>query len=461
MSNSLTESTLDAIREADLKSLSVCFVDFSGAARAKARPAKHAEDFLKYGVRFAKANFGLNSFDILLHSNYTVASGEVMVLPDQSTFTILPYATGVGKFIGDLMEIDGKKAWEICPRSAFKKVLGEAESMGFSYVGAAELEFHVLRREADGLIIPFETAGIQSEEGFERGHALIHDLIDNLGKMHVETVKANVEGGSDVGGHFELDILHSKGVKCADDVVMFRDAAKLIALKYGYTATFLAKVGDEYTGSGMHIHSSLSDKKTQQNLFAPSGEKDERGMGLSQKAYYFIGGLLEHARALCAVLASNVNSYRRLMYSGHWATDAVAYGLNHRGLAVRVPQIEGKKFETTNVEVRIADPALNPYLGFSCLLAAGLDGIKKKIDPGDPTDFDLSGMSSAEIKKKGLKVLPKSLSEALYEFENDKVMEFALGKPLFEEYLHVKRQEWELFSSHVTPWEIERLTRIL
>jgi glutamine synthetase len=446
------------IRDMKIDLVAVSYVDFSGVSRAKARPAKYAGDLLRNGIKFAKANFGLSSFDIIVpDSGFTVASGEAKLFPDLTTFAVLPCVSGIARFMGDLKNLDGTP-WDLCPRSSFKRVLADAEALGYSYAGGAEMEFNVVRLE-NGKPIPYWTGGTVSQHGLDISSDLVQDFIHNLESANVHITKAHVEGGGALGGQFELDILHNKGVKCADDVVAFRDIARAVAKQHGFTASFLAKLGDQFTGSGMHLHSSLVEKESGKNLFADPD--DDRGLGYSQTAYYFIGGLLEHARALCAVLAPNVNSYRRLVPRGRWAADAIGYGPNHRGLAVRLTESEQTSLESANIELRIPDPSGNPYLGFACLLAAGLDGIRKRRDPGDPVTFDLSNLTAREMKRRGMKLLPKSLFEALEEFENDSVIREVLGSTLFDEYLNVKHQEWEMFASHVTDWEIERMLNII
>jgi glutamine synthetase len=272
--------------------------------------------------------------------------------------------------------------------------------------------------------------------------------------MNIRVIKAHAEGGASFGGHYEIDMYHTPGVKCADDVVTFRDAAKFIAQKNGLTATFLAKPGESFTGSGMHMNSSLCDVKSGRNVFGD--HNDDRGLGLSQLCYYFIGGILEHTRALCAVVSSNVNSYKRLIHLGHWATDGVFYAPGHRGAAVRVPRTSDKT-ETPHIEFRVPDPACNPYIAFTCLLAAGLDGVRRKVEPGDPILEEVSRMSSTERKKRGIKPLPKCLYEAVEEFSEDEVFKKTLGKAFFDEYVNIKHGEWEQYSAVVTPWEVQRL----
>jgi glutamine synthetase len=447
------ESVIRAIREKQIRLLSVEYVDFGGISRSKARTVGDLEGFLESGVGFAKANFGITAFDtVAAEPTYTVASGEANLVPDVETFAIPPYANRVARFMGELRNIDGS-SWELCPRHAFRDFLKRVEMMGYKYWGGAEMEFNVVRREGSS-ITPWISAAIQSQHGLELGEELVSEIVENVEAMNVKVIKAHAEGGGTYGGHFEIDMHHQTGVKCADDVVTFRDAAKAISHKRGLEATFLAKLADPFTGSGMHMHSSLTDPRADKNLFVDPN--DDRKLGLSQLCYHFIGGILEHTRGLCAAVAANVNSYKRLIHPGHWAADGVFYASGHRGAAVRIPQVADKN-ETAHVEFRVPDPACNPYIAFTCMLAAGIDGIKRKIEPGDPITDDVGRLSRNERSRRGIKPLPKSLYEAVEEFRKDDVFRDALGKALFDEYANIKLAEWDEYSALVTPWETERM----
>jgi len=447
------ESIAKALAEKQIQLLSVEYVDFGGISRSKGRSARDLDAFLESGIGFAKGNFGITAFDtVAAEAGYTPASGEANLVPVADTFAIPPYAKSVARFMGEFRNFDGS-TWELCPRSTFRQFLQRSQELGFRYFGGAEMEFNVVRREG-GDIIPWTSTAIQSQHGLEVGSELLAEIVANVEAMNVRVIKAHAEGGGSVGGHYEIDMHHHAGVKCADDVVTFRDAAKCIAQQKGLTATFLAKLGDQFTGSGMHMNSSLCDPKSGRNLFGDPNDK--RGLGLSQLCYYFIGGILEHTPALCAAVAANVNSYKRLIHPGHWAADGVFYAPGHRGAAVRVPRTAGKS-ETPHIEFRVPDPACNPYIAFTCLLAAGLDGIQHKLDPGDPITDEVSKWTSAERRKKGIKPLPKSLYEAVEEFSKDEVFRRALGDAFFEEYVNIKLAEWDEYSSVVTPWERERM----
>jgi glutamine synthetase len=447
------ESIAQSIKEKHIQLLSVEYVDFGGISRGKARSARDLDAFLESGVGFAKGNFGINAYDnVAAEAGYTPGSGEASLIPAPETFALPPYAKTVARFMGEFRNADGS-TWELCPRTVFRNFLEKTEGMGYRYFGGAEMEFNVVRREGAN-IVPWTSTAIQSQHGLEVASDLLTEIVENVEAMNVKTIKAHAEGGGTYGGHFEIDIHHHQGVKCADDVVTFRDAAKCIAQQKGLTATFLAKLGDSFTGSGMHLNSSLCDPKSDRNLFGDAN--DRRGLGLSQLAYYFIGGILEHTRSLCAAVASNINSYKRLIHPGHWAADGVFYAPGHRGAAVRVPLMAGK-VETPHIEFRVPDPACNPYIAFTCLLAAGIDGIQRKLDPGNPITEEVSRWSSAQRVEKGIKPLPKSLYEAVEEFSKDEVFKRALGNAFFDEYVNIKQAEWDEYSAMVTPWETERM----
>lgn len=451
------ELVAKTVQDRQIRLLSVEYVDFGGISRGKALTADQLEDFLENGIGFAKGNFMMTVFDTFASdATYKAHSGEAKLVPDLQTFAVPPYANRIARFMGELKNPDGS-SWELCPRHTFRRLLERAEGMGYKYAGGGEMEFNVVRRE-NGSITPWISAGIQSQHGLEIGEELLTEIADSVEAMNVKVTKTHVEGGGIYGGHFEIDLHHQFGLKCADDIVTFRDAAKAIAYRRGLIATFLGKVADPFAGSGMHLHSSLSDPETGKNLFVDPN--DDRKLGLSQLCYYFIGGILEHTRSLCAAVAANVNSYKRLIHPGHWAADGVFYASGHRGAAVRIPQHAGK-FDTAHVEFRIPDPACNPYIAFACILAAGMDGIKRKIEPGDPVQEDVTKLSKTELARKGIKPLPKTLYEAVEEFSRDEVLRDALGKAFFDEYINIKLAEWDEYSARVTPWETERMINLL
>jgi glutamine synthetase len=235
--------------------------------------------------------------------------------------------------------------------------------------------------------------------------------------------------------------------------------AKHYAKEEGLIATTMPKPFADKTGTGAHFNMSLRDLKSGRNLFACEPGEDKRGLGLTETGYHFIGGILKHGRALCAAFAPTVNSYKRLVRQGSmtyfsWAPVFNSYGSNNRTNSVRVPMGGGR------CESRNADGAVNPYLAATLALAAGLEGIRQKLDPGEPNEDNLYMMSDAERRDRRIEFLPQTLQEAVTAFAADPLVEKTLGKELRDEFIRYKTAEWEAYHLTVSPWEIERYSHL-
>jgi glutamine synthetase len=279
---------------------------------------------------------------------------------------------------------------------------------------------------------------------------LIADIVSAVKSMGIRPTKAHIEGGH---AQLEVDVAYEEALRTADEVVYFKDAVRTTVRKHGLLASFMPKIGHDWWGSGMHMHMSLWNKKNESaedtNLFETS--KDPDGLGLSQTCYYFIGGVLKHLGALSAICAPTFNSYKRIL-PGRWNADAMTFGAGARGAAVRIPDERG---EATRIECRFPDASSNPYLAIACILAAGLEGIEKKLGPGAPMTFDVSFLNDTEIRRKGLKLMPRSLSEAVAYFEADRLMRETLGSALSDEFVKAKIFEISQAADKVTQWEVE------
>jgi len=245
----------------------------------------------------------------------------------------------------------------------------------------------------------------------------------------------------------------------ADRYIFFRYMAKSLAAKHGLLATFMPKPFADKTGNGAHFNMSFADKRTGRNLFAQKPETDPRGLGLSAIGYSFVAGILRHGRALCAVLAPTVNSYKRLIRRGamsyySWAPVFNSFGTNNRTNSVRIPMGGGR------CESRNADSSCNPYLAAALVLAAGLEGVREGLDPGEPHHENLYELSPAELAKAGVAELPRTLGEAVEAFEADPFIEKVLGMELKAEFVRYKRAEWQDYHQSVSQWEIDRYARL-
>lgn len=434
-----------AVKRNGLSMLGVGYVDFTGIARMKPTAASQLEHLLDHGVKTSLGNLALSHNDqIVRGAGMNISQGDVSIVPDQETFTVPSYTSGIGRFLGDLREKDGRPS-KLCTRTFLKRMIRRAASKGYEFRSGFEAEFHLVRRE-EGRVVSADDYRTHSQDGFNAHHRLITELVSALASVNVETIKAHVEGGR---GQLEFDIRHQVGIKTADDIVYFRDATKVVGRNHGYIASFMPKIGHDWWGNGLHLHMSLWSRSGR-NLF---DDPTDRRMGISPLAYHFIGGVVAHLPALSAIAAPMPNSYRRLL-PGKWNADAAVYGPGARGAAVRIPDERGA---STRAECRFPDATANPYLALGSILACGLEGIERKTEPGEPLTEDLSFLTDREIRSRGYRLMPRSLSEALRELEADDCLRRAMGETMHLEYLKNKEQEVAQVAGEVTQYELDNM----
>ena len=418
------------------------FVDIHGAAKAKAVPVEHYAMVTGEGAGFAGfAVWGLGM---------TPDGPDFMAVGDPATLSAVPWMPGFTRIACD-GHVRGKP-YPYCSRVAAKRQLQALAERGYTMWTGIEPEFMLLKRAADGtlaLIDPTDQLDkpCYDYKGLARASAIVDELARHLRAVGIDVYQIDHE---DANGQFEINYTYADALKSADHYIFFKMAASEVARAHGALATFMPKPFANRPGNGAHFHISLGTKK-QKNAFYDASDK--RGMKLSQLGYWFMGGLLKHARALAAVCAPSVNSYKRLVVGrslsgATWAPAFIAYGDNNRTACVRVPG--------GRIEFRLPDGAMNPYLATAAIAAAGLDGIDNKLDPGAPLNLNLYDLSLEQIKKRGIGLLPQSLNEALDALEKDEVVKTGLGGELAAEFLRVKRMEWIEYSRHVSDWESER-----
>jgi glutamine synthetase len=310
----------------------------------------------------------------------------------------------------------------------------------------------LLTRKAVGGLAPAdETDTLEKPcydyKGLARSAAFLEKLTESLIDVGIDVYQIDHE---DANGQFEVNFTYADALKTADNFVFFKMAASEIARSMGLIATLMPKPFSNRTGTGAHFHISMGDAKTK-NIFYDA--KDRNGLQLSKTAYHFLAGVLTHARALTAVVAPSINSYKRLVVGralsgATWAPAYIAYGDNNRTACIRIPG--------GRLELRLPDGSCNPYLATAAILAAGMDGIDRKLEPGKPVNDNLYEWSPEKLKKSGIRLLPQNLAEALDAFEGDKVLRGALGEALSAEFLSLKRMEWIEYSRHVSDWETSR-----
>jgi glutamine synthetase len=418
------------------------FVDIHGAAKAKSVPIEHYDMVLGDGAGFA--GFAVWGLGMGPHGP------DYMGVGDPATLMALPWMPGFARVACD-GHVNGKP-YSYCPRVALKRQLAALVNKGLTMYTGIEPEFMLLSRGSDGNLALLDSTDTLEKpcydyKGLSRASVILDELSTSLRAAGLDVYQIDHE---DANGQFEVNYTYSDALRSADSLILFKMAASEIARRHGAIATFMPKPFANRTGTGAHFHISIGDEKTK-NLFLDTA--DRHGLGLSKMAYWFVGGLMAHARALAAICAPTVNSYKRLVVGrslsgATWAPAYIAYGNNNRTACVRIPY--------GRIEFRLPDGAMNPYLATAAILRAGLDGMERKLDPGDPVNINLYELSVEEIRAKGIALLPQSLTEALDALEQDDVVKDALGAELAQEFIRLKRMEWVEYSRHVGDWETRR-----
>ena len=377
-----------------------------------------------------------------------IEESDMKLVPDLDTFRIFPWNDGQGKvarMVCDVKLPDGKD-FDGDPRTCLKRVTAEAKKMGYTMMVGPEVEFFLFQLDADGAPTTktHDVGAYFDLAPIDRGEECRRDIVLVLESMGFEVEAAHHEVAP---GQHEIDFKYAEAVTAADNVATFRFLVRHIAREHDLHATFMPKPLFGQNGNGMHCHQSLFKGKT--NVFFDAKKKPYQ---LSKTALNYIGGVLRHARGFVAITNPTVNSYKRLV-PGYEAPTNVAWSERNRSPMVRIPASRGTG---TRCEVRIPDPSCNPYLAFAVMLAAGLDGIRNKTDPGEPVNKNVFTMSQREKKRLKIEELPSTLREALDALEEDKVILNALGSHLSESYLAGKRQHWNDFLAAVHPWELEQ-----
>ncbi len=400
--------------------------------------------------QFEKALDGQIMFDGSSIQGFTrIEESDMLLVPDWDTFRINPWTSKgdsrVARMICDVHLPDGAP-FPGCPRLALKRQVERATALGLTMVAGPEAEFFLFQKDETGatLLDTHDVGGYFDLTPVDRGEECRRDIVIVLESMGFEVEAAHHEVAP---GQHEIDFKYSEAVACADNVSTFRFVVKKVALEHGLHATFMPKPIFGVNGSGMHVHMSLLSANGENTFFDENAKWQ-----LSNSALSYIGGLLEHAGALVAITNPLVNSYKRLV-PGFEAPTNVAWSEKNRSPLVRVPARRGM---STRCELRMPDPSCNPYLALACMMAAGLDGIERGLDAGEPVNKNIFTMSEREKRRHKISQLPADLSSALDKLERNKVLQEALGEHIASHYLAAKRQEWADYISHVHPWEQER-----
>ena len=399
--------------------------------------------------QFSKALDGEIQFDGSSIEGFTrIEESDMNLVPDLDTFSIYPWShkdEKVGRLICDVHNPDGS-AFGGCPRLALKRQMDKAAALGYTMVTGPEAEFFLFRRDANGdpIVDTHDEGAYFDLTPVDRGEEARRDIVVALEQMGFEVEAAHHEVAP---GQHEIDFKYADAVTTADRVSTFRFIVKKVALDHGLHATFMPKPIFGVNGSGMHVHQSFLDSKGNNAFYDPKAKWE-----LSKTALHYTGGILRHATAFVAVTNPLVNSYKRLV-PGYEAPVNVAWSMRNRSPMIRVPARRGMG---TRIEVRMPDPSCNPYLAFGSMLASGMDGVKQKMDPGEPVDRNIFEMSQREKRRLKIDELPANLSEACDNLEKDTVVKDFLGEHILTHFLEAKRSEWAEYISRVQPWETEQ-----
>ena len=413
--------------------------------RGKACHADFLASYLESGIGLTVAMQSFNVLDQLVAEGSFGPVGEVRLRPDLDTFAVLPYTPKSARLFCDLVTLDGEP-WAACPRSFLKRMIERGQALGVALKAAFENEFVLARSEADRLV-PLDRSPCFSTIGLDASATVMIDVVEALIAQGVHPEQCYAELGP---GQQELPVRFADALRAADNQLTVRDTVRAVAARHGLLASFAPKPFPDEAGNGSHVHLSLWRTRDDTNAFhSPTGHH-----ALSDVAHAFIGGVLAHLPALLSLTAPSVNSYRRLQ-PRFWSSAYTAWGPDNKEATIRVPSKRRRlEMESTNLEFKPCDPSCNPYLALGGLLAAGLDGIERKLDPGEPLLVDPDTLSEAERRRRGVRRYPTSLGEALDALERDDLMRAALGEVLAREYLAVKRSEVRAFQDRDAAFEV-------
>ncbi len=411
------------------------WVGLDGVIRSKGAQVSHVEELIRTGIGVTKAMFSFTPMDIISpYGSFGPQDEDVFIVPDLSTLTVFPPSAIV------ICEVRDKgKPWEFDLRSKLNARLEKLkEEEGYDVRSSFEMEFYLVKDRK-----PYDDARCFDSSAFYN-NPIISEMIKVLTNSGIDIIRVIKEYGP---GQYEFDIVHKNSLRSADEVVIFKEITKQIALSKGIEVNFMPKPFNKLPGSGMHLNISLW--REGKNVFYDPKDK----YGLSELGYNFIAGLLEHAKALTALVAPTVNSYKRLV-PGSWAPTKISYGYNNKSTMIRIPTpYPTMESHDRRVEYRVPDASSNPYLVILAVLEAGLDGIERGLKPGNPVN------ENAYLRK-DIEDIPRNLREALRELDRDNRLKERIGEQVVREFINIKSAEVEEFESIVTDWEYEVYRKI-
>ncbi len=438
------------------------YADHGGIIRGKAASAEVLPARMVTGIGHTVAMMAMSMLDHLQPVEGMGPVGEVRIMPDPATFVTLPYAPGAAAMVADLVQPDGGP-WDACARTYLRQAVAELAGHGYAAAAAFEPEFTLGRREAgpDGgpdRLVPVDDSLCYSATGFHQAHDYAVELQRALQAQGMQVENYYPELGH---GQQEMSVRHTDALRAADNHVLYRETVRGIAFRRGMWASLAPKPIADQAGNGCHLHLSLRERGPDGQPGEPVFYDGADRYRLSETGYHFIGGLLAHLPALTALTCGSVNSYRRLAPQ-MWSSAYTVYGMDNREAAVRIcSPMRDDPAGSVNLEVKPSDSSGNPYLALGACLHAGLDGIRRKLDPGEAVNVDPATLTDAERAAVGANRLPASLAEALDALQADDLLMESLGDLRRRAYLAVKRSEVAAFDGADPAYEcFEHFTKI-
>src|ERR687896_1162496 len=449
----LDDAYIKALERADIEGADVIrflYADHGGIIRGKASSRGRLAERLRTGIGHTVGMMAMSMLDTLQPVEGMGPVGEVRIVPDPATFTMLPYAPGAAAMCADLVRLDGEP-WEACARSFLKQAIAELSREGYELAAAFEPEFTLGRRVPDPAggpdrLVPIDDSLCYSSTGFHLAHDYTMALLRAFEAQGLRVEHYYPEYGH---GQQEVSIRHASALRAADNHVFFRETVRGVAFRQNLGASRAPKPIPDQIGNGCHLHISLWSAGMTRNLFYDAAGK----YGLSDVGRHFIGGLLAHLPALLALTAASVNSYRRLTPKT-WSSAFACFGMGKPAAAPRIcSTLRGDAEGSTNLEFKPSDSSANPYLALGGAILAGLDGVRTCADPGEAINIDPADLSDGERARLGVRPLPHSLGEALDALAADELLMDALGPLRRTAYLAVKRSDIDAFGQHDAAFE--------
>jgi len=426
------QRVLDRVSSDNVRTVRFLYCDHANVVRGKAAHASVLADFLESGIGLTVAMQAFTLTERLAAGTHLGAVGEIRLVPDPRTFAVLPYAAREARLLCDMLTLDGEP-WELCPRAFLREMIDRVGRHGLRAEAAFEYEFYLARQIDDGRFVPADDSLCFASDGMDREGPVIAAILDALDQQGLQPVQYYPELGP---AQQELSIQHAPVLEAADRQIAVRETVRAIAMQHGLVATFAPRPFADQAGSGCHVHLSLWNGD-QNVMYDANGV-----LGLSRLARSFVAGVLQHMPGLLAMTCPSVNSYQRLA-PNMWSSAYTCWGPDNREATVRVPSpFKGRIQASTNIEIKAVDGSANPYLALGGILAAGLDGIERELDPGEPLASNPHDMDEAEREARGIRRYPTSLTEALDALEQDQVLLGALGSARAREFIGVRRAEW-------------------